>query len=65
MPRGEALKPYQIKGRGLGTKEDTPPLCVKVKPEISAAIRALPNRSEWLRRVITRAAQQELLNSDW
>jgi hypothetical protein len=39
-------------------------LTAKVPPEIDAAVRALPNRSEWLRRVITEAAQRELLNND-
>uniref|UniRef100_B8HWA6 Uncharacterized protein n=1 Tax=Cyanothece sp. (strain PCC 7425 / ATCC 29141) TaxID=395961 RepID=B8HWA6_CYAP4 len=29
---------------------------------IDAVVRALPNRSEWLRRVIIEAAERELLN---
>jgi hypothetical protein len=37
-------------------------LMARVPVRIDAAIRALPNRSAWLRRVITEAAQQELLN---
>jgi hypothetical protein len=40
------------------------PLSTYVTKDIDAAIRALPNRSEWLRRVITEAAQKELLNQD-
>jgi hypothetical protein len=39
-------------------------LSAKVAQDIDAAVRALPNRSEWLRRVITEAAQRELINPD-
>jgi hypothetical protein len=39
-------------------------LTAKVPLEIDAAVRALPNRSEWLRRVITEAAQRELINPE-
>jgi hypothetical protein len=37
-------------------------LIARVEISIDAAVRALPNRSEWLRRVITEAAQRELLS---
>jgi hypothetical protein len=37
-------------------------LIAKVPKDIDALVRALPNRSEWLRRVITEAAQRELLS---
>jgi hypothetical protein len=39
-------------------------LIARVEVPIDAAVRALPNRSEWLRRVITEAAQRELMNRD-
>jgi hypothetical protein len=39
-------------------------LSAKVSQEIDAAVRALPNRSEWLRRVITEAAKRELINPE-
>jgi hypothetical protein len=39
-------------------------LSARVEVPIDAAVRALPNRSEWLRRVITEAAQRELINPD-
>jgi hypothetical protein len=39
-------------------------LAVKVPVEIDVAVRALPNRSAWMRRVLTEAAQRELLNQD-
>jgi hypothetical protein len=39
-------------------------LSAKVPQNIDAAVRALPNRSEWLRRVITEAAQRELINRE-
>lgn len=37
-------------------------LAVKVPMVVDAAIRALPNRSVWMRRVLTDAAQRELIN---
>lgn len=40
------------------------PVCVALPLPVDDAVRALPNRSEWLRRVIVEAAQQELLNED-
>jgi len=32
--------------------------------DIDAAVRSLPNRSAWLRRVITEAARRELLSAN-
>jgi hypothetical protein len=32
--------------------------------EIDAVVRSLPNRSAWLRRVITEAAKRELINQE-
>jgi hypothetical protein len=37
-------------------------LATRVERDIDALVRQLPNRSEWLRRVITEAAQKELMN---
>lgn len=37
---------------------------VKLPVHIDAIIRALPNRTAWLRRVITEAAQRELIQGD-
>jgi hypothetical protein len=39
-------------------------LQVRVFKDIDAAVRSLPNRSAWLRRVITEAAQRELMGGD-
>jgi hypothetical protein len=39
-------------------------LSARVPLEIDAAVRSLPNRSAWLRRVITEAAKRELMNLD-
>jgi hypothetical protein len=36
-------------------------LVARVPIHIDAAVRSLPNRSAWLRRVITEAAQRELM----
>jgi hypothetical protein len=38
-------------------------LSARVEKPIDALVRALPNRSEWLRRVITEAAQRELIGN--
>jgi hypothetical protein len=39
-------------------------LGARLPVSIDAAVRSLPNRSAWLRRVITEAAQRELLNTE-
>lgn len=39
-------------------------LMARVPVHIDAAVRSLPNRSAWLRRVITEAAQRELIKDD-
>jgi pyrimidine operon attenuation protein/uracil phosphoribosyltransferase len=39
------------------------PTQVRLTVEIDEVVRSLPNRAEWLRRVITEAAQRELLSS--
>jgi hypothetical protein len=39
-------------------------LSIRVGVDIDTAVRSLPNRSAWLRRVITEAAQRELLNKE-
>jgi hypothetical protein len=37
-------------------------ITLRLDKPTDAIVRALPNRNEWLRRVITEAAQQELLD---
>ncbi len=65
MSRADPLKPYQYKGKGIGLRYGaTKPLCVGMPPEIDALIRALPNRSEWMRRVLTEAAKRELMEGE-
>ena len=39
-------------------------LSARVPLEIDAVVLSLPNRSAWLRRVITEAAKRELMNVD-
>ncbi len=39
------------------------PVCVALSYDIDELVRQLPNRSEWLRRVITEAAQRELMGN--
>ena len=62
MPkRVEQLTPFKPMGEvSLASK----PLCVKVPPEIDAIVLRLPDTSAWLRRVITEAAERELLQPD-
>lgn len=43
--------------RGVALAEQ--PLCVKVDPEIDKAIRAMPERSAWLRNAIEAAAIEQ------
>ena len=37
-------------------------LSVRVAQDVDAAVRSLPDRASWLRRVITEAARRELMN---
>jgi hypothetical protein len=36
-------------------------LCVRLTQSVDARVRSLPNMSSWVRRVITEAAQRELM----
>jgi hypothetical protein len=36
-------------------------LCVRLTQSVDATVRSLPNMSSWVRRVITEAAQRELM----
>jgi hypothetical protein len=57
------IKGYEGKFVSLG---DEPladkALSVRVEQDVDRAVRSLPNRTQWLRRVITEAAQRELLD---
>jgi hypothetical protein len=49
--------------------ETTEPLAdqqvqVRLPQDIDSLVRSVPNRSAWLRRVITEAAQRELMNQE-
>lgn len=66
-PKTDHLKPYQA-SRYATTEQNSSalplaekPLTIRVPVDIDEAIRALPNRSEWMRKVLTEAAQRELL----
>ncbi len=62
-PKTEYLRPIQ---RMDDTEEPlaTSALSARVPVRIDAIVRQQPNRSAWLRRVITEAAQRELLKGD-
>jgi len=56
-PQNKYLKPFKPKGEQPMAGR----LFVRVTKDIEQAVKALPNSPEWLRRVITTAAQKELL----
>jgi hypothetical protein len=58
-PRTDHLKPYQVVANDVQLAEK--PLAVRVSAEVDTVIRALPNKAEWMRRVLTEAAEKELL----
>jgi hypothetical protein len=62
-PRTDQLTPLP---RADNTTGELAPIALsaRVEVDVDALVRQLPNRSEWLRRVITEAAQRELLNPD-
>jgi hypothetical protein len=49
---------HKFKDTGLGTKSDTRPICAKFSPDIDAIIRALPNRSEFVRSAVMDALKK-------
>lgn len=56
--RSDYLTRFQSQPDSLATK----PISVFLPKEVDQLVRSLPNRSEWLRRVITAAAEQELVS---
>jgi hypothetical protein len=63
------LNPKQKSQGGTFTHVGDEPLSkqvvgVRLPESIHALIQTLPNRTEWLRRVIIEAAQRELMNPD-
>jgi hypothetical protein len=58
-PKVEQLKPYQSVAGKVQLAEQ--PLAVRVNEKVDALIRKLPNKAEWMRRVLTEAAERELL----
>jgi len=51
-------KDHKFKDTGLGTKSVTSPICAKFPPDIDAIIRALPNRSEFVRGAVMDALRK-------
>lgn len=65
-PKTDQLKPYQARAIALHCDGITEPLAakpltVRVPVEVDEAIRGLPNKAEWMRRVLTEAVAKELL----
>jgi hypothetical protein len=53
------LKPHVFKGSGVGIKHKTPPVSVKLPPEMDALVRALPNQSEFIRAAIAEKLERD------
>jgi hypothetical protein len=58
-PKTEQIQPYQ--GVPGEVQLASQPLAVRLEREIDTAIRALPDKTQWMRRVLTEAAIAELL----
>ena len=48
-----------FKSRGLGVTDKSPPVSVKLAPDIDKIVRSLPNRSEFLREAIAEKLEKE------
>lgn len=62
--KGQIRRDIETRFKQVGDKPLSPklsPINVRLTPDIDQLVRSLPNRSEWLRRVISEAAQQELM----
>jgi hypothetical protein len=59
--RWDNLRPAAQIGEEPLSREN---LAVKLPPKIDAVVRALPNRSQWMRRVLVEAAERELLGGE-
>jgi hypothetical protein len=59
-PKTEYLKPV-VRQDSTTDQLATTNTAVRLPIDIDTAVRSLPNRSAWLRRVITEAARRELL----
>lgn len=55
--RGDHGKKFLSKG--LGTTTNQRPVAVKLPPEMDEYVRALPNKSEWLREAIREKIERE------
>lgn len=63
--QNDALKAKQYKAQGVVVEKLAKrPIAVKLPESIDSAVRATPQCAAWLRRVITEAAQRELLSKD-
>lgn len=49
----------KFKGAGLGTKKDSPPICVKFPPEVDKVLRELDDRSTYIRMVVEKALRDD------
>ena len=55
----ETKTKYKIKGKGLGTTDKQIAVAVKLPPVIDAIVKALPNRSDFLREAIAEKLRKE------
>jgi hypothetical protein len=70
MPNSNPVQTEKFKSTWFKSDDDVDgelskiALSAKVPILIDAAVRSLPNKSAWLRRVITEAAQRELMGGN-
>lgn len=54
----------QFKPKGVGVKHKHKPVSVMLPPETDAYVRALPNRSEWLRQAVEEKIERDKQQSE-
>jgi hypothetical protein len=62
-PRKEFLVPVKRADKTKAPLSDKT-IALRLFEDVDIAVRALPNKTAWLRRVITEAAQRELMNKE-
>lgn len=59
---GKQRRDFETRFKVKGDRPMGSPVSVALPLEIDALVRTVPNRSEWLRRVICEAVERELMN---
>ena len=59
MSKARADHLTRFEGAGVGTKSKQAPISVMLPADMDAIVRALPNRSEWMRAAIAEKLERE------